>query len=167
MQPSNGRIPVTDLLVKLYELPDAASRVKQLTGQGVIVRRAVAYDKQAVFAWVGDEFGTTWASEVDVSFANHPCTCLIALESGTMRGFACYDSSFKGFFGPVGVVEAHRGRGIGHTLVLAALQDMARSGYAYAIIGAASNPSFYAAVAGATPIPESTPGPYQDRIQTQ
>ena len=51
-------------------------------------------------------------------------------------GFACYDATCMNFFGPTGVKESERGKGVGKALLLAALHAMKEQGYAYAIIGA-------------------------------
>lgn len=59
--------------------------------------------------------------------------CFIANENGEMIGFACYDSSAKGFFGPIGVLEERRGEKIGQRLLLRTLHAMRE--YGYAIIG--------------------------------
>ena len=77
-------------------------------------------------------------------------------------GFACYDATAKDFFGPTGVMESQRGKGIGAALLIACMQAMAAEGYAYAVIGGAGPVAFYEKVVGATVIPDSVPGPYRD-----
>ena len=67
-------------------------------------------------------------------------------------GFACYDTSARGFFGPTGVDETARGGGIGHALLLASLLDMRAQGYGYAIVGDVGPVDFYVRAVGATPI---------------
>ena len=54
-----------------------------------------------------------------------------------MLGFACYDATVKGFFGPTGVSESCRGMGIGNALLQACLHGMRDYGYGYAIVPAA------------------------------
>ncbi|MCP4723266.1 MAG: GNAT family N-acetyltransferase, partial [Desulfobacteraceae bacterium] len=80
-------------------------------------------------------------------------------------GFACHDTSMKNFFGPVGVSQGARGRGIGTALLLACLHAMVSAGYAYAMIGDAGTPNFYEKRVNAHVIPGSTPGPYYDRLK--
>jgi GNAT superfamily N-acetyltransferase len=156
---------VPDLLVKLYDLPDAAAASKQLAAQGVVVRAAMAYEKRQVVAWVAAEFGAGWASECDVAFSRSPISCVVATESGRLAGFACHDATSRNFFGPMGVAPSARGRGIGGALLLECLAAMRAQGYAYAIIGGAgSNTGIYRKVAGATEIPGSSPGIYRDRL---
>ena len=147
-----------DMLVKLRDLPDAEALSRHLRRQGVLVRPARANEKHIVVEWVRRTFGERWASECDVAFANRPVSCWIAAENGQIVGFSCYESTCRDFFGPMGVKEALRGRGIGKALCLSCLQAMAQMGYAYAIIGSVGPADFYATVAGATLIEEASPG---------
>jgi GNAT superfamily N-acetyltransferase len=155
---------MTDLLVRLYDLPALNGVLDALKAEGVIVRRAMAYEKHLVVEWVQEHFDRGWASECDVSFSNQPISCVIATELGEILGFACYDGTCRGFFGPTGVAEARRGRGIGTGLLLACLHSMRAAGYAYAIIGGVGPVSFYARTVGAIEIPGSTPGIYRDML---
>lgn len=156
-----------DLLVKLYDLPDPAPRLENLTDRGVRIRRAMAYEKHLVTDWVRVRFGEGWASECETAFARAPIACQIATREGAILGFACTDATALGLFGPTGVDEAERGKGIGAALLLAALADMASRGYAYAVIGGAGSVAFYADVAGAVEIAGSVPGLYRDRLKRQ
>lgn len=150
-----------DMLVKLYELPDFKPFVDRVTAQGVQIRRAMAPEKLLVTRWVKEHFGDQWASEVDVSFSNKPITCFLALHEKEIVGFACYEATFKNFFGPTGVLENFRGKGIGAALTVVSLHEMKNLGYAYAIIGAAGPVDFYRKLTGATVIEGSEPGPYK------
>ena len=155
-----------DLLVKLYALKasDLQTRLERLSDRGVAVRRAMAYEKHAVVAFVRDHFTANfsgWPSECDVALSRVPASCHIAIHQRRIVGFACYDSTFKGFFGPAGVLESFRGQGVGSALLLAALFAMKAEGYAYAIIGGAGRQAvFYERVAGASGIIGSDPGAY-------
>ena len=94
---------MTDMLVKLYEIPDVAPLLRKLRGEGIAVHRARAHEKHPVVEWVRGTFGTGWAGECDVSFGNLPISCCIATQAAELIGFACYDASHRGFFGPLGV----------------------------------------------------------------
>lgn len=147
---------MTDLLVKLYELPPLAQLDPALT-----VRRALAPEKRFLAEWVAREFSAGWASELEVAFSRQPLACFVAHQSSQVLGFACYDSTAKGFFGPTGVAASARGQGIGKSLLLAALYAMRAEGYFYAIIGGAGPVEFYISTVGAIPIPGSDPGVYR------
>jgi GNAT superfamily N-acetyltransferase len=151
---------MSDLLVKLYSLPAPAT-----PPPGVVVRRAFAAEKRLVCDWVATQFDSGWASESEAAFARLPVACFLAVRDRELLGFACYDATARGFFGPTGVAEAERHHGIGSALLSAALHDMAGQGYAYAIIGAADSVDFYREHAGAFEIPDSTPGFYRGKIK--
>lgn len=148
-----------DLLVKLYDLPHRENP------EGILIKRPLAPEKRTVVSWVERHFGERWASEVEMAFSGHPITCFVALTpTRELVGFACYDTSFRGFFGPTGVEESSRGAGIGSALLLRSLEAMREAGYAYAIIGYSGADEYYGRIVGAVPIPDSEPGPYRDWI---
>ena len=149
-----------DMLVKLYTLPDLAPDLARQASVGITLRRAQAAEKHLVVAWVGTHFEPAWASEADVALNGRPPTCFVATKDEKLIGFACYDSTAKGFFGPTGVAEAARGQGTGRALLLACLHAMRADGYGYGIIGAAGPTEFYTRAVGAIPIADSWPGVY-------
>jgi GNAT superfamily N-acetyltransferase len=154
-----------DLLVKLYELSAAEFNPKNSEISPRHLRLAMSYEKHQVIAWVREHFTDGWASECDVAFSNRPISCHIATENGVIVGFACYDSTSRGMFGPLGVLESARGRGIGGALLLSGLHAMKAVGYAYAIIGGPASVEFYQQVVNVMEIPDSTPGIYTDRLR--
>lgn len=151
---------MTDMLVRLYALPDRHAAIAAALAQGVTVRRPEAWERTTLVAWIGASFSPGWASECELAFAARPVSCFIAVERQTIVGFACHDCTRPNFFGPAGVAPGRRGHGIGAALTLAALGAMHDAGYAYAIIGGTGPEAFYARVAGAVPIAGSTPGIY-------
>ena len=174
-----------DMLVKLYEI-DPQKTLLQISGvekkNDVTIRRAMAYEKEAVVEFVRDTFTETWGgwpSECDVAFSNWPLSCFIAtchvprdrLQEKTsgrkIVGFACYDATCRGFFGPSGVDKSYRRKGIGTCLLLSALCAMQQEGYGYAIIGGSDKQEqwdFYSKAVGAIMIPGSEKGVYQDML---
>ncbi len=154
-----------DMLVKLYDLSDASSLIEALSDHGIVIRAAMSYEKIQVTEWVRNIFGRAWASECDVSFSNHPVSCFIAIEAGKIIGFACYDSTCKNFFGPIGVAETRRGAGIGKALLLSCLHAMRANGFAYAVIGGVGPAEFFYKAVGATTIERSSFGIYRDRLK--
>lgn len=152
-----------DLLVRLYDLPQLRER-RELTVDAA-VRRAFAAEKGIVRRWIAQRFGDAWASESEAAFARSPVACFVAVDEHELVGFSCYDSTARGFFGPIGVAESARRRGIGRALTMATLQDMAAHGYAYAVIGGAGAEEFYRREFDAVPIPGSTPGFYRGMLK--
>ncbi|GAB4529910.1 MAG: GNAT family N-acetyltransferase [Anaerolineae bacterium] len=152
---------MTDMLVRLYDLPPQMT----LEETTVDLRRGLAPEKHLVLPWVAQHFSEYWRSECDVAFSRQPVSCFLAIEAGQLLGFACYDTTMRGFFGPTGVLEAARGRQIGKALLLACLHDMRAQGYGYAIIGGVGPIEFYAKAVGATVIENSTPGIYRGLLR--
>lgn len=151
-----------DMLIKLFESADSRieTRFNPTTIEGVDVRKPIGPEHTTVVRWVEQTFGAGWASEVGVALANRPVTAWLAVRDGELLGFACYDATARGYFGPIGVAESVRGRQIGAALLLACLRDMRSAGYGYAIVGSVGTPDFFSRVAGAREIADSTPGLY-------
>jgi len=150
-----------DMLVRLYDLPDHSGIISSLRKDGITIRRALAAEKSIVIDWVTQHFGTGWASETEVSFSYQPVACFIATENAKIVGFGCYDSAYRNFFGPTGVEESLRGKGIGKALLLECLLAMKAQGYAYGIIGGVGPARFYEKAVGAVLIEGSNPGIYE------
>ncbi len=154
-----------DMLVKLYELPDYPAVLASQRAMGIDIRRCLGAEKHVVTSWVRQHFNVAWQSETEVSFSRVPLACFIATEGDTLLGFACYDVVRKGFFGPTGVDEAQRKRGIGKALLLACMDAMWHEGYGYAIIAAAGPTGFYERSVNAVAIPDSSPGVFRGMLK--
>ena len=150
------------MLVRLYDLPDAAPLVRNLQNQQILVRRIRAFEKHTLAAFIAKHFSAKWVSEAEVATCRQPTCCFIATREREILGFACFDVTARGFFGPTGVAESARGLGIGKALLLCALEALREQGHAYAIIGGVGPREFYAKACGAIEIPGSDPGIYQD-----
>ncbi|MBB3644220.1 GNAT superfamily N-acetyltransferase [Rhizobium sp. BK619] len=153
-----------DLLVSLYstKLADLSRKADHV---GAAIRPALPPELHIVVEWVRQHFSENWASEVSVAFSRQPVACLIAVDGGKLLGFACYDTTARGFFGPTGVDPEARGKGIGLALFSACLQTMKTLGHAYAFIGDAGPVDFYAKTAGAIIIPAPDKGIYEGMLR--
>jgi len=123
-----------------------------------LVRTIFPSERENAIAWVGRHFGSGWASEFEYAASQSPVSAYIAIEHCAIIGFACFDATARGVFGPTGVSEAERGRGIGTALLIRALSDMRAMGYVYAVIGAAGPTEYYKRTVGAHPIEGGAPG---------
>lgn len=119
-----------DMIANLTTLP-----AMQEIPCGIKVRRALANDKKRILAYIAERFSEGWVLETEYALSQSPISCFIATEGTQLVGFACYDTSAKGFFGPIGVSEEMRGKRIGQALLLRTLEAMRETGYGYAIIG--------------------------------
>ncbi len=156
---------MTDMLVKLYDIKNDWSFVEQQEKFGITIRKPIGAEKRYVVDWVRKKFlSDPWVSETDVAFSNKPISCFIATRKNKLIGFACYDATGLGFFGPTGVLKSQRGQGTGKALLLACLLDMKLKGYGYAIIGYIGPGEFYRKAVGAVEIPDSTPSVWKDML---
>ena len=149
-----------DLLVNLLKLPPLDTHASDF-----LIRRAQPFELTPVRNFVETNFSLSWADEISVGFAHQPVSVFIATINREIVGFAGYECTRRGFFGPTGVIEAARGKGIGQALVLASLWGLREMGYVYAIIGAAGPVRFYQTTVGAIIIPDSEPGIYTDLLK--
>jgi predicted N-acetyltransferase YhbS len=153
-----------DMLVRLYDLPDSTALYAKVSAAGITLRRARAFEKHTAAAFVRNHFSEKWVSEVEVALTRQPVACFIATRDREIIGFACYDTTLRGFFGPTGVNEKARGLGVGKALLMRSLEALRESGYAYAIIGGVGPREFYQKACGAIDIPGSDPGTYVDLL---
>jgi GNAT superfamily N-acetyltransferase len=151
-----------DLLVNLLKLPAReASSTRDFN-----IRRAQPFELTPIRNFVTENFSRSWADEISVGFARQPISVFVTTIDRQLAGFAAYECTRRGFFGPTGVVQAARGKGMGKALLLASLEAMREMGYVYAIIGAAGPVRFYQKTVGAIIIPDSEPGIYTDLLKT-
>ncbi len=155
---------MSDLLVRLYDLPPPGPAREALAAAGIVVRRAAAAERGAVVEWARVHGSPGWGDECGTAFARLPLACFVAVEGDELIGFACYEATCRDFFGPELVHPDRRGRGVGRALLLAALHAMRAEGYAYAIIGWASSIEFYRRAVGAVVIEGSEPGIYPPKL---
>ncbi len=153
-----------DMLVRLWKLDYNGFRKKQeeITGiTGIRFVRVLSPNFKKVENFILKEFGEGWASETTAAFYKDPVSCFVAVDTeNELLGFACYNATGKGFFGPTGVKKEVRGQGIGSVLLWRCLEALWEQDYAYAIIGSVGPTEYYAKAVGATVIEDSCPGIY-------
>lgn len=153
---------MTDMLVRLYALPDGAAARAAVAEQGVNVRLCNPFERHIVAAWIARHFSERWVDEFKVAMGHQPVGCVIATQEKRVIGFSCYDATARGFIGPMGVDPDARTCGVGRALLITAAEQMRALGYAYAVIGGVGPKAFYEKCVGATEISGSDPGIYAD-----
>lgn len=153
---------MADLLVNLLKLPAVETGTREF-----LVRRAQPFEISVVREFVAESFSQSWADEISVGFARQPISVFVATMNRELIGFAAYECTRRGFFGPMGVVEHAHGKGIGKALLLAAMWSLREMGYVYAVVGAAGPVHFYQKTVGAIVIPDSEPGIYTDLLKSK
>lgn len=141
-----------DMIVSLYNLPEASA------ADGIKIKKAFVGDKETILKFVEENFQKNWVYEVEHTLMQEVSKCFVATENGKVVGFACYDASAKGFFGPIGVDPNQRKKNIGNALLIRTLNAMREYGYGYAIIGWVSEAEmFYRETVGAEYIKGGNP----------
>ncbi|MBV2122761.1 MAG: GNAT family N-acetyltransferase [Candidatus Thiodiazotropha sp. (ex Ctena orbiculata)] len=150
-----------DLLIKLYEMNFDQLLSSNKLNPDITVRKPIGTDRRLLIEWAEQHYPDVWLSEIETALANRPGSCYIAQQQSTIIGFACYDATALGYFGPLGVIEAAKGQGVGRRLTLGCLREMHLKGYGYAIVGMPSSSDFYRKIAPIIEIPDSDPGFYR------
>ena len=151
---------MSDMLARLYDLPDPHSWYDRVEGAGCRVRRAEAWERARLLQFIQDNFGLVWATESEQAFSHSPVAAFVAEKGREIAGFAAYECTRRGFFGPTGVRTDLRGAGLGAALLFRCLESMREMGYAYAVIGGVGPSAFYEKVCGAFVIPGSETSVY-------
>ncbi|MBQ7160430.1 MAG: GNAT family N-acetyltransferase [Clostridia bacterium] len=127
-----------DVLINLYNLPEDARRDPrpELAKQGIQIKRALPCDRSEIRRFIESEFSEGWADEAERGLYNLPSSLFIATFEERVVGFAAYDSTALGYYGPLGVASDMRKRGIGEALSNVCLNAMREKGYGYIIINA-------------------------------
>jgi mycothiol synthase len=134
--------------LKLAQL-DISEAVTRLAGRGIVVRRATDADIPATAAFNLQTFSRGWQIEVDETrrFGIPPLN--IALYQDQIVGFAAYDVTGYGRFGPTGTRPDMRQQGIGGVLLKMCMQQMIDRGDSIAEIAWAGPVAFYTREVGA------------------
>lgn len=149
--------PPIDMVAPLLALPPAEPIVQRLQGEGILVRRAKVWERPQLREFIKQRFAAGWVEEASVAFGNKPISAFLAFHGIEIVGFAAYECTYRGLFGPVGVDEAYRGRDMATALLLRCLEAMRAEGYIYAIIGLAGPRRFFEKACGAIAVPEDWP----------
>jgi len=123
-------LETTELPVASSQLPD----VQLATG-----------NRQQVLTFIEHHFGKIWRFEASRG------VLFFTQRDGAITGFAAHEANNRGlgFFGPTGVAESERGKGLGTKLLLACLADARRLGHQRVVIPWTDAAGFYAKACGA------------------
>jgi GNAT superfamily N-acetyltransferase len=148
------------MLVRLLHLPPLAPELAKMEALGVTVRRPNPFEWTPLKEWIGTRFAQSWVDETAVAFARTPPTAYLAFREREILGFAVYDCVWRGGFGPTGVDESERNKGIGRALLLACLYAARSEGYVYYQLAGVGPAEFYRKAVGAEVIADQHPNVY-------
>lgn len=154
-----------DMLVHLLKLPPLDPILEAMRAEGIVIRRANSFEYTPIREFILTHFSSGWADEITPCYSRQPVSLYIAIREGKVVGFGAYEATRRTFFGPTGVAEAERGKGIGKALLIACLHGLREIGYPYGIIGGAGPVEFYKKTVGAIVIEDSVPGVYADMLK--
>lgn len=131
-------------------LGTAADEVR-LARAGIAVRRALPAEAMDIAGWLRDgPWGSSsWPAEAERALAQRPPACHIAARDGCYLAFACHGCNRRGWFGPMGTLEAERQHGLGAVLLRRCLADIRAAGARSAQIAWTGPVRFYARSVGA------------------
>jgi GNAT superfamily N-acetyltransferase len=97
-------------------------------GHGVDARVERAVDGESL-GWIASSFARAWAMEAERALAHGGL--YVVRDGASWAGFACHSGNraWEATFGPIGVMGAHRGGGLGRRLASAALAGLAARGF--------------------------------------
>lgn len=109
---------------------DPAPLVAPLRAAGVTVRRLERADEAAYTRYLGERWIEGWQYEglYALRSGQEPISAHVALAGDEMIGFAAYDVTRPGWFGPIGTNAERRGQRIGTALLHACLYDWQQQG---------------------------------------
>lgn len=127
-----------DLIINLYQEKLENLTIKPKDGK-IQIKRILTPNADQLVSFVKENFNATWASEVKSGLYKSDPTCFIATLDAKIIGFACFDATARGYFGPTGINSSYRGLNIGQALYIETLKLMKSYGYGYAVVGATTD----------------------------
>jgi len=129
------------------------SKFSATAAEDAAPRRPSHAEGSRVLAFIEREFGRIWRFEAAKAFDTGLPQIFITEDAGDVTGFAAHDVNNRGlgFFGPTGVANAMRGRGLGCALLRSSLADLRRLGFDRAVIPWTDALPFYDKCCGAKP----------------
>jgi len=138
---------------KFYTPIDALWTMEKLRREGYTVEQAEPSALPKIQEWIRRKFGITWSIEAGLTKDRLDAGLLYVTNSDDeIIGFSVYGATAPYRFGPIGIDEKHRGKGIGKVLLYQTLQEMRKTGIHIIEIPWTTHLFFYAGIPGITGI---------------
>ena len=135
--------------LQAFRVPERVVRLDEgLVGGGTTIRLAEPGERERVRDFVMERSGFNWSFETARAIGPRGSGVWIAEEDGEIIAFSVFGSLEDHWFGPIGVSEEKRKRGLGSALLFRTLQSMKDLGITRAIIPWTGHLYFYSQVPG-------------------
>jgi len=125
-----GEVVNYELDLRRFYIPARIMRREnELVNNGFLFRKARSQEKRELVGWIRDTFSPFWAYEVSCCFGEDSTSVWLAEHEGAIVGFAAYSSLEPDWFGPIGVDQKVRRKGIGTVLLYKAINSLRLNGH--------------------------------------
>jgi len=125
-----GEVVNYELDLTRFYIPARIMRIEnKLVNNHFFFRKARLEEKGELVSWVRDVFSPFWAYEVSCGLRKSGTSVWLAEHEGEIVGFAAYSVLEPDWFGPIGVDQKERGKGIGTVLLYKALNSLRLDGH--------------------------------------
>jgi GNAT superfamily N-acetyltransferase len=136
--------------LKDFFYPRRVARLKRsLRDQGIKTKLASGADKDELVGWIGAHFSPFWKNETNFALMkSKPIVAFARGQNEKILGFATCNGVAPGRFGPAGVDEKGRGKGIGTVLLFDTFAAMKNAGQKKATVHWTDHLFYYSQVPG-------------------
>jgi len=140
-----------DYLIDLisFTVPRRIIRLeKMLIDERIVFRKPSFAEKSKVQEWIEGRFGKFWTYEVGEAFRAPTPKVWVAEKGDEILGFSAYSALERYWFGPIGVSDQIKHKGLGTVLLFKTLDSMREEGCSTACIPWTGHLFFYTQVPG-------------------
>ena len=135
--------------LQAFRIPGRVVRLEEdLVGGGTTIRLAEPGEKDRIRDFVREKSGFSWSFEAARAIGPKGSGVWIAEDGGDITAFSVFGALEHHWFGPIGVSEDRRKKGLGSVLLFKTLQSMKDLGIPRAIIPWTGHLYFYSQVPG-------------------
>jgi GNAT superfamily N-acetyltransferase len=120
---------LTSKRINLYLDSETIAGAEPVTPTGVTITLVASGERGSILDFVETNFSVSWAIESEEVFRQPDAFMLKACDAaGDTIGFVAIGATNRNWLGPMGLIEAQQGRGVGKALLLTALAEVHKRG---------------------------------------
>jgi len=132
-----------------FTVPNHVKRLEEdRTQEGYVFRKPGKNAREGAVNWVCKYFSPGWGYETNEGFRFDKPKIWLAEKDAETVGFSVYGALEPHWFGPIGVLDAHRKKGLGTVLLFKTLFSMREEGQRLVVIPWTGHLFFYSQVPG-------------------